>query len=78
MEGTRFRFFLFHPYIWKDLECKFMMAVPHVHLWPKEAVSNEEAIGPQERLAGDFACVSPVGYSQSVPHVRQRQRYRPR
>lgn len=21
-----------------------MMAVPHVHLWPKEAVSNEEAI----------------------------------
>ncbi len=38
------------------------MAVPHVHLWPKEAVSNEEAIGPQEHLAGAFACISPMAY----------------
>lgn len=48
MERIRFRLFL-HPsssprYICKDIECKFMMGVTHVHLWPKEAVSNKEAI----------------------------------
>ncbi|KAI9526179.1 hypothetical protein NQZ68_002727 [Dissostichus eleginoides] len=38
------------------------MAAPHVHLWPKEAVSNEEAIGPQKHLAGDSAFISTMGY----------------
>lgn len=36
-----------------------MMTVPHVHRWPEEAVSNEEAIGPQDHLTGVFTCVSP-------------------
>ena len=38
------------------------MAAPHVHLWPKEAVSNEEAIGPQKHLAGDSFFISTMGY----------------
>lgn len=37
------------------------MAVPHVHPWPKEAVSHEGAIGPQEHLAGASACISLKG-----------------
>lgn len=73
MEGTRFRLLplsSLQPYIWKDLERKFTMAVPHVQpLAERKQFCNEEAIGAQKKrkdLAVESFLVSPQWVTRHV------------
>ena len=43
-----------------------MTDIPHVHLWPKEAVSNEEAIESSERASSDPSPQGPTGHVGST------------